>query len=112
MGKQGRPKQTANRDQGDRTPTTEKLAKALEEAGAPEEMITHARAGYYDDYKSDVAAPIAYLVQDARTAGLTTIAERAIDGDFDAQGWEADEWAHSPDGQATFAGFFKGKKRP
>lgn len=112
MSKHGRPKQTAIRDQGDRTPTTEKLAKALEEAGAPEEMITRARAGYYDDYKSEVATPIAYLVQDARTAGLTKIAERAANDDFAAQDWEADEWAASPDGQATFAEFYQGKKRP
>lgn len=109
MSKHGRPKQTANRDQGDRTPTTEKLAKALEEAGAPEEMITHARAGYYDEYKSDVATPIIYLAHDAQSAGLTTIAERAKAGDFDAPDWEADEWARSPEGQATFAGFLKGR---
>ncbi len=67
MSKHGRPRQTAQRDQGDRTPTTEKLAKALEEAGAPEEMITQARAGYYDEYKSDVTTPIMYLVQDAQS---------------------------------------------
>lgn len=91
-----------------RIPTTEKLANALTQAHAPLEMIDRARQGYYDDYKADSAVPIMMLVQDARTHGLKDIARRAADGEFDAQSWEADEWAKSPDGQATFQQFLKG----
>jgi hypothetical protein len=90
-----------------RKPTSEKLAEALSLAGAPQDMIARAEAGYYDDYKSPLATPIMALVIHARAAGLHTIAEQAKDGEFDAQDWESDEWAQSPEGQETFAEFFK-----
>ena len=97
-----------------RKPTSEKLAEALSLAGAPKWMIDNANAGVYDDYKSPHAAPIMTLVFDAQSVGLKDIAERAKDGEFDAQKWEADEWAQSPEGRATFAEFFKsiGKRQP
>ena len=82
-----------------REPTTEKLAKALEEARAPEWMIKKARAGRYDDYKSVDPTPIHTLVQDCVKANLPKIAYRAMRGDFDAQEWEGEEWANSPEGQ-------------
>jgi hypothetical protein len=75
-------------------PTTERLARALEAAGAPQ-----ARGGFYDEFKSDLATPIVQLVQDARKAGVEGIAERAIDGEFDATPEEGDEWMMSPEGQ-------------
>jgi hypothetical protein len=83
-------------------PTTERLAQDLEEAGAPAEMIERARAGYYDDYKSPLAMPEVQLLQDARAAGLTTIAEGVLEGRWDATKEEAEAWARSPDGQETF----------
>lgn len=85
-----------------RLPTTERLAVALELAGAPIRMIELARSGQYDDYQSDVAMPISLLIFDARAAGLPNIAERAMDGEFDATSEEADEWAASQEGQETF----------
>lgn len=94
-----------------RKPTTEKLAEALSLAGAPKWMIDNALAGVYDDYKSPHADPIRTLVFDATHCNLPTIAMDAIDGKFDAQKWEADEWAKSPDGQATFAEFFKSRRK-
>jgi hypothetical protein len=96
-----------------RIPTTEKLAQALEQANAPAVMIEQARTGYYDDYKSTVSAPIMALVVDCRrwassTNGLQEIAELAKGGEYDAPSWEADEWAKSEEGQATFAEFMSG----
>jgi hypothetical protein len=86
-------------------PTTERLARALEAAGAPQEMIARARGGFYDEFKSDLATPIVQLVQDAREAGLKGIAERAIDGEFDATKEESDAWAESPEGQEVMRQF-------
>jgi len=91
-----------------RKPTTEKLAEALSLAGAPKWMIDNALAGVYDDYTSPHAFPIRTLVFDAKNCGLPTIAMDAIDGKFDAQKWEADEWAKSPEGRQTFEEFFRG----
>ena len=98
----------------ERIPTSEKLAQALEAAGAPPEMIEKARAFYYDDYKSELAMPTVQLVIDAKAHNLNVIVERAIDGDFDGTKEESDAWAKSPDGQETFAQFgnmFKQKRR-
>lgn len=83
-------------------PTTERLAQDLEAAGAPADMIQRARNGYYDDFKSPIAAPEAALLADARKAGLDSIAQGVMEGRWDATREEADEWARSPDGQATF----------
>jgi hypothetical protein len=88
-----------------RIPTTEKLMKALQASGAPTWMIECARIGYYDEWKSTLALPLKQLVDDARANGLTEVAERAINGDFDGQDWEADEWRESPEGRATFQAF-------
>lgn len=86
----------------DATPTTERLAQALEAAGAPTDMIDRARAGFYDDYKSPLALPITELVKDARANGLDAIAADAMDGRYDATKEESDAWFNSPDGQAAF----------
>lgn len=73
--------------------TTERLALALERANAPKAMITAARAGCYDDFKSESATPCMDLVRDLRQAGLTYLAERAMRGEFDATREESDAWA-------------------
>lgn len=83
-------------------PTTEKLARALEEAGAPAEMIKKAREGYYDDYKSPLAFPETQLYRDARDLGLDSITRGVINGDFDSTPEESAEWARSPEGRAAF----------
>jgi hypothetical protein len=77
----------------------------LEAASAPQAMINQARKGYYDDFKSDLATPIVQLVQDARKAGLEGIAERAMNGEFDATKEESDAWAESPEGQEVMQQF-------
>jgi transposase len=87
-----------------KVPTTEKLAKALEELNDPKlaGMIKKARDGYYDDFKTPVAFPQIELVKDLIESGYQEMVKRVIDGEFDAQEWEAEEWANSPDGQETF----------
>jgi hypothetical protein len=88
-------------------PTTEKLAKALEEVNAPVWMIEKARQGYYDDYKSPLAFPEMQLHQDAHVAGLESIKASVEAGEFDSTKEESDEWARSPEGQAAFAELVK-----
>jgi hypothetical protein len=91
--------------QPEHTPTSEKLAKALEEAGAPAEMIQRARQGAYDDYKSHRADNINALIADAGKHQLPTIVQQAIDGAFDAQPWEAEEWRWSAEGRSALKEF-------
>jgi hypothetical protein len=89
----------------ERIPTSEKLARALEAAGAPAAMATAARAGCYDDYKSDSATPCVDLVNDlarlmstpryAINEAIRELFGRARNGEFDAQKWESDAWAES-----------------
>lgn len=77
-----------------RIATSEKLARVLEAQEDPrlEFMITRAREGLYDDYKSDLPMPIHLLVDQLRQYGYNDLAKRAIDGEFDAQVWEGKEW--------------------
>jgi hypothetical protein len=84
-------------------PTTERLARELARAGAPQQMVVQALAGYYDDYKSPLAAPGVQLLADLREAGLPDLAERAIGGEFDATKEESDAWAKSEEGREAFA---------
>ena len=74
--------------------TTEKLAQALEKAGAPAQMVARARRGNYDDFQSDSATPIVNLVRDLNLIGLHDLAKRAMNGEFDSTKEEAEEWFH------------------
>jgi hypothetical protein len=82
-------------------PTRERLARDLEAAGAPAEMIARARVGHYDDFGSDLPFPAIALHDDALAAGLTEIAEDVKRGRWDATPAESDAWAASPEGQAS-----------
>ena len=84
--------------------TMERLAKALEDANAPKAMIVAARAGCYDDFKSGSATPCMDLVRDLQQAGLTSLAERAMNGEFDSTREESAEWARGPDGLGKLLG--------
>lgn len=88
-------------------PTTERLAKALEETNNPalKALIPKARAGEYDDYKSPHADPINRLVADLNIAGASDLAARAMAGEFDGTAEEATAWAQSAEGRALFAEF-------
>lgn len=95
--------------------TTVKLAKALGAIpGVPRDMIQRAIDGYYHDYLSPLATPEIQLVADLRALAsqpatprdsrplLRQMAERVIDGEFDATREESDAWARSPEGQEVF----------
>jgi hypothetical protein len=75
-------------------PTTERLAQALEMLNVLclKGMIVKARAGHYDDYKSELATPLVQLVRDLRAADQEDMAQRVIDGEFDGTRQEAAEW--------------------
>lgn len=73
-------------------PTTEKLAKAMKASNCPPEMIARARAGYYDDYKSELTLPCVQLVTDLRAIGQLELAQRAINGEFDGTPEESAAW--------------------
>lgn len=89
-------------------PSSERLALALEEAGAPPYMVRLARDDHYHDYKSPLALPEMQLLADAREHGLTTIAEGVMEGRWDATKEESDAWAASPEGQAVFRELLNG----
>lgn len=95
--------------------TTAKLARALSAIPAvPREMVQRAVDGYYHDFLSPLDFPEIQLVQDLRAiAGNTSLprsvrqeikrlAERVIDGEFDASPEESAAWAASPEGKETF----------
>lgn len=75
--------------------TKERLAQVLETSGASTEMIKNARLGMYDDFISPLPNPIMHLVADLREEGLHDLAQRAMDGDFDASKEEAEAWFQS-----------------
>ena len=81
----------------------EKLAQALEEVqkqGIPGSltwnrigiMTKKAKEGYYSDYDSPLATPCIQLVKDLDSLGLTELADRAKEGEFDATKEESDAW--------------------
>lgn len=89
-------------------PTSELLAQALQEAGAPAEMVQRARDDLYHDFKSPLPFPELQLMADAREHGLTTIVEGVMEGRWDATKEESDAWARSPEGQAAFRELLNG----
>lgn len=86
-------------------PTRDLLARALRDNGAPGWIVTNATSGYYDDYDSPLDAPITQLVRDLQGARMADMAQRAIDGEFDATVAESQAWAASPEGLATYKDF-------
>jgi hypothetical protein len=85
-------------------PSSEKLAKALEEAGLPA-MAAYARRDYYNDYFSELDLPSVQLETDlvnARTPAAEALRKRHHAGEFDATKAEGDAWAETPEGKAAF----------
>lgn len=74
--------------------TKERLALALEEAGAPKKMVEQARAGRFDIYESQSRTPLRDLVDIAAWTGLTDIADRAMRGEWDGTVEEARAYLH------------------
>jgi hypothetical protein len=96
--------------------TSQKLANALRNAGL-EELAVRAEADEFHDFLSPHTFPemmLADLLADAiRDETLLegtrmdagSIRKRLINGDFDADEDESEEWAASPEGQAVFREF-------
>jgi hypothetical protein len=104
-------------------PTPERLARAIEQAAREQRklppllLVARARAGYYDDFKSDVVDPIGTLVSDLNRAtrdgyyDFRDLMRRAIAGEFDATKEEGDAWVASADGQAAFREILEARDR-
>ena len=95
--------------------TTVKLANALSVIpGVPEDMIQRAKAGLYHDFLSPLDYPELKLLSDLQALAdtpatprdsrrlLRDMAQRVMNGEFDASAEEAREWAESPEGRETF----------
>lgn len=84
-------------------PTSERLARDLEAAGLPADMVSRARDGYYDDFKSPLAMPETQLYNDLRAAGRDDLAQKVTTGEWDSTPEESQEWAESFEGRQTIA---------
>jgi hypothetical protein len=83
-------------------PSAEKLAQELDKAHL-HALAVRARADEFHDFKSPHAMPEMLLVTELRKTGgraANEIAQRVINGEFDATKEESDRWAESPEGQA------------
>lgn len=83
-------------------------AAAERQAAAIREVATEARhhrlaeraaAGEFTDYADTHACPITELHRLCHQYGLTGLADRVANGEFDADKAESDEWAKSQSGQ-------------
>lgn len=86
--------------------TNDRLGDALETAGAPLRMIKRARRGYYSDFQSDSTAPKADLVIELNDLGLTALAQRVTNGEFNDTVPEARAWLTSAEGFKTLRAIF------
>src|SRR5262245_1387814 len=81
-------------------PTTERLARALEEYNESlpalnpkiEDMIVRARNGVYDDFKSESATPQTDLIYDLKKAGATDLIKRVMNDEFAGTREEGEAW--------------------
>jgi hypothetical protein len=87
-------------------PSSEKLAQALEATPELKELAARARRDEFHDFVGPHAMPQHTLVAELREVGgpaAESIAQRVIQGEFDATKAESDAWMASPEGQATLA---------
>ena len=82
-------------------PTKERLAIALEEAGAHPQIVQVARDGYFDQCQSPLPMPIATLIQEMNEQGFPDLARRAEQGEFDATEEEIEQWSKLPKSKQT-----------
>jgi len=75
--------------------TKECLVEALREAEAPIWIINEAREGRYDDFDGWSATPIMDLIDTCKANGLSNIAARARQGEFDSTHEDAVQWFKS-----------------
>lgn len=84
-------------------PTSERLARDLEAAGLPAEMVGKARDGYYDDFKSPLDMPEMQLYHDLKAHGREDLADKVVQGEWDATPEESKAWMESHEGRLTMA---------
>lgn len=81
--------------------TKDFLAQELRKAGL-DGMADRAAEGYYHDYLSPLATPCLQLAADLAEIGTPqamALRARHLNGEFDANEEEANDWEHSADGQ-------------
>lgn len=78
-------------------PTSVRLARTLREEQCPQELVDNARAGHYDDFKSELPVPEFQLYADLKKIGRDDLVERLIAGEWDATAEESQEWMKSDD---------------
>jgi len=99
--------------------TSERLAKALDAVGLTE-LAGMARDDMFHDFLSPYDLPelelearlrsaVANADNMAKAKQIEAVRQRLIDGDFDADTAESEEWAQSKDGQETFSRLIKDK---
>jgi hypothetical protein len=84
--------------------TKDFLARELRLANL-HEMADRAAEGYYHDFLSPLTFPEMQLAADLAAAGTPAamaLRERHLEGEFDADLKESDDWAASEDGQRAF----------
>ena len=82
----------------------DKLAAAIKEYnpdGKHDKLMARASAGEFTDYSDTHACPITELHRLCRKYGLSELADRVANGDFDATKDESDEWMKSQSGQSV-----------
>lgn len=80
----------------------ERLAAAISgynQDGKHDKLMARAAAGEFTDYSDAHACPITELHRLCRKYGLSELADRVANGDFDATKDESDEWMKSQSGQ-------------
>jgi hypothetical protein len=84
-------------------PSDAKLAAALREAGL-EELAGRAEQGHYNEFFGPLGLPELHLAAELAciaTPAAMAVRQRLINGEFDADSEESEEWAKSPQGQAA-----------
>lgn len=93
--------------------TKDFLAQELRKAGL-NEMADKAAKAYYHDFLSPLATPCLQLEADLRAAGTPAaeaLRQRHLNGEFDANADESQDWAKSFDGRRTFQRLVEGTKK-
>lgn len=97
--------------------TKDKLADALRAVGL-DFMADRAAEGWYHDFLSPLDFPEITLVNDLavaarknsdRTEQIMILRERVMQGQFDANEKESEEWMKSPEGQAAMESLIRKK---
>jgi hypothetical protein len=85
-------------------PSTQKLYDAVAALEEPrlKKFLKKIESGYFHDFDGVPDTPAIVLVSELFAYGLGGIADRAINGEFDASKEESDDWAKSLDGMMAF----------